>query len=260
MYQYETLTVECEKGVVQVAMNRPDVYNAFNEMQIEELTSCFSQLSEDESVYAIILTGKGRHFCAGADLNWMKKVATYTREENVADSRKLGDMFHTIDTCPKPVVGRINGSAFGGGVGLVAVCDVAVSSDQAVFAFSEVKLGIVPAVISTYVVPKIGVSHARALFVTGERFSAKRACEIGLVHKVCPLEELDTHTDEIIHVLQSTGPRAATAAKDLLRVWSQKPPDEYRSYTEQLIADLRASEEGKEGITAFLEKRKPVWR
>lgn len=260
MYQYNTLTVECKEGTAWVAMNRPEVYNAFNETQIEELTDCFSTLSDDTHIYAVVLTGEGRHFCAGADVNWMQKVAEYTKEENVKDSQKMGLMFHTINVCPKPVVGRINGSAFGGGVGLVAVCDSAVCSDQAVFAFSEVKLGIVPAVISTYVIPKIGVSHARSLFVTGTRFTADKALEIGLVHHVCPLEELDAVVEKQLHLLHSSGPRAATAAKELIQKWSVLQKDEFREYTEELIADLRASEEGKEGMRAFLEKRKPVWR
>jgi len=260
MYQYKTLVVECREGTAQVTMNRPEVYNAFNETQIEELTNCFSQLCDDKSVYAIVLTGEGRHFCAGADLNWMQKVATYTREENIADSKKMGLMFHTINACGKPVVGRINGSAFGGGVGLVAVCDIAVCNDQAVFAFSEVNLGIVPAVISSYVLPKIGVSQARKLFVTGERFTAHKAREIGLVHHVCPLEELDTTVEKQVHFLQSSGPRAVRAAKELIQKWSVLQRNEFRDYTEELIADLRASEEGKEGMKAFLEKRKSVWR
>lgn len=258
--QYSTLDVQSEKGVATVVLNRPEVSNAFNEMQIEEITKCFSQLSEDSSIYAIVLTGKGRHFCAGADLTWMQKVASFTREENVEDSRTMAHMFHVINTCPKPVVGSINGSAFGGGVGLVAVCDVAVCSDQAVFAFSEVKLGIVPAVISTYVVPKIGLSHARALFLTGERFTAQKALTIGLVHHVCPPEELDAKTKEHLSLLETSGPSAMKAAKTLLQNWSQLSEKEFRDYTTRLIADLRASEEGKEGIRAFLEKRKPVWR
>ncbi len=258
--QYSTLDVQSEKGVATVVLNRPEVSNAFNEMQIEEITKCFSQFSEDSSIYAIVLTGKGRHFCAGADLTWMQKVASFTREENVEDSRKMAHMFHVVNTCPKPVVGLINGSAFGGGVGLVAVCDVAVCSDQAVFAFSEVKLGIVPAVISTYVVPKIGLSHARALFLTGERFTAQKALTIGLVHSVCPPEELDAKTKEQLSLLETSGPSAMKAAKTLLQNWSQLSEKEFRDYTTRLIADLRASEEGKEGIQAFLEKRKPVWR
>lgn len=260
MHDYETLDVECKEGVATVMLNRPDVFNAFNETQIEELTECFSHLSEDQSVYAVVLTGKGRHFCAGADLTWMQKVASYTRDDNITDSQKMACMFHTIDICSKPVVGRINGSAFGGGVGLVAVCDVAVCSEKAWFAFSEVNLGIVPAVISTYVIPKIGVSHARALFTTGARFSAEKAVKIGLVHEVCPLEELDVKTDEHITLLRTSGPQAVKAAKGLIQTWSQLQKDEFRDYTAELIADLRASQEGKEGIRAFLEKRKPVWR
>lgn len=260
MNQYKTLDVKYAEGTAQVTLNRPDVFNAFNEIQIEELTEWFSSAAKDERICTVVLTGKGRHFCAGADLNWMKKVASYSRDENIEDSQKMAHMFHAIDTCPKPVVGRINGSAFGGGVGLVAVCDVAVCSHKAVFAFSEVKLGIVPAVISTYVIPKIGASHARSLFVTGERFTARRALEIGLVHKVCPPEELDEKTTEVLTLLQSSSPHAVTAAKTLIQNWSTLPKDAYRQYTAEVIADLRASEEGREGIKAFLEKRKPVWR
>lgn len=258
--KYTTLDVKSEKGVAYVMLNRPDVYNAFNECVIEELTEWFTHVSDDDDIYTVVLTGEGRHFCAGADLNWMQKVAHYTKEENISDSQKMAAMFHCIDRCKKPVVGRINGSAFGGGVGLVAVCDVVVAQEGAVFAFSEVKLGIVPAVISTYVIPKIGVSHARSLFVTGERFSAEKAVEIGLVHKVCTLEELDTIVNQYTALLASSGPHAVTAAKEMIQTWSIMPADDYRAYTAQLIADLRASKEGKEGIKAFLEKRKPVWR
>ena len=257
---YTTLDVTSEKGVAYVTLNRPDVYNAFNERVIEELTEWFTHVNDDDDIYAVVLTGQGRHFCAGADLNWMQKVAQYTKEENISDSQKMAAMFHCIDQCKKPVVGRINGSAFGGGVGLVAVCDVVVAQEMAVFAFSEVKLGIVPAVISTYVIPKIGVSHARSLFVTGERFSAEKAYEIGLVHKVCALEELDTTVNKYTTLLASSGPHATTAVKEMIQTWLIMPSDDYRAYTASLIADLRASKEGKEGIKAFLEKRKPVWR
>jgi methylglutaconyl-CoA hydratase len=260
MRDYETLDVESKEGVAYVMLNRPSVYNVFDERVVEELTDCFTQVSQNNGIYAAVLTGNGRYFCAGADLNWMQKVATYTKEENIEDSKKMAHMFHTIDSCSKPVVGRINGSAFGGGVGLVAVCDVAVCSENAAFAFSEVNLGIVPAVVSTYVIPKIGVSHARALFVTGKRFGAEEAVHVGLVHKSCPLEGLDDVIHEQLTLLQSSGPNAMRAAKGMIHKWSILPEDVYRNYTTELIADLRASEEGEEGIKAFLEKRKPVWR
>ena len=260
MIHYSTLDVECTGGVAWVTLNRPAVSNAFDEMQIQELTACFSRLSQDNTVHAMVLTGEGRHFCAGADLNWMKKVAQYSREENIEDSHRLSEMYRTIHLSPKPVVGCINGSAFGGGVGLVAVCDIAVCSDQAQFAFSEVKLGIVPAIISTYVIPKIGISHARHLFISGERFSAQKALNIGLVHSLCPPEDLKAKTDEYISLLESSGPHAVAAVKELLTQWTVLENEEYRAYTEELIADLRASEGGTEGIRAFLERRKPVWR
>lgn len=257
---YTTLEVEQKESVAHVALNRPEVNNAFNETQVEELTECFSKLNGHDGVSVIVLTGKGRHFCAGADLAWMQKISTYTREENIADSQKMARMFHVMATCPKPVVGRINGSAFGGGVGLVAVCDIAVCSNEAVFAFSEVKLGIVPAVISSYVIPKVGVSQARLLFLTGQRFTAQKAFEIGLVHEVCPSEALDSTVHTYIESLQTSGPNAMKAAKALIETWSSSSEEEFRAYTPQLIADLRASDEGREGIRAFLEKRKPVWR
>lgn len=260
MDSYETLDVESRNGVTTVSLNRPDVYNAFNELQVAELTECFSQVSEDNTVYAVVLTGNGRHFCAGADLKWMQKVASFTRGENYEGAKKMAHMYHTINTCTKPVVGRINGSAFGGGVGLVAVCDVAVCNSDAVFAFSEVNLGIVPAVISRYVLPKIGVSHARSLFTTGERFSAQKALDIGLVHEMCPSKELDEKTDEKVSLLRSSGPRAVYVAKKLIQTWSVLEDTRFGEYTVELIADLRASKEGKEGIMAFLEKRKPKWR
>ncbi|MBU7015250.1 MAG: enoyl-CoA hydratase/isomerase family protein [Theionarchaea archaeon] len=258
-YDYTTLDVKSTQGVLHVVLDRPEVYNAFNEQVVEELTECFAKISQDEG-YCVILTGNGRHFCAGADLGWMQRVASYTREENMEDSKKMALMFDTIDRCPKPVVGRVNGSAFGGGVGLVAVCDYVVCSENAQFAFSEINLGIVPAVISTYVLPRIGISRGRALFLSGERFTAHDALAMGLVHTVCPAEELDGVCEEKVQVLESSSPRAMAAAKEMMRKWSVLPREEYREYTTELIAGLRASEEGNEGISAFLEKRRPVWR
>ncbi|MBU6997168.1 MAG: enoyl-CoA hydratase/isomerase family protein [Theionarchaea archaeon] len=259
MYDYTTLDVKSKHGVLHVVLNRPDVYNAFNEQVIEELTECFTRIPQNES-HCVVLTGNGRHFCAGADLGWMQKVASYTKEENSEDSRKMALMFETIDRCPKPVIGRVNGSAFGGGVGLTAVCDYVVCSEKAHFAFSEINLGIVPAVISTYVLPKIGISRGRALFLSGERFTAHDAVAMGLVHTVCPAEELDRVCEEKVEILRSSGPRAMAAVKEMMRKWSALPREEYARYTTELIASLRASEEGKEGISAFLEKRRPVWR
>jgi methylglutaconyl-CoA hydratase len=260
MTHYSTINVKYTNGAAWITLSRPHVYNAFNDLQVEELTACFSHLTHEDGIYALVLTGEGRHFCAGADLNWMKRVASYGREENIADSHRLGEMYRTINMSPKPVLGCINGSAFGGGVGLVAVCDVVLCSDRAQFAFSEVKLGIVPAVISTYVVPKIGLSHARHLFITGERFSAQKALDIGLVHAICSPSQLQTTTQEYLSLLESSGPHAVIAVKELLNQWSALEKEKFCVYTEELIADLRASEGGKEGITAFLEKRKPVWR
>ncbi|MFQ5892168.1 MAG: enoyl-CoA hydratase/isomerase family protein [Candidatus Methanofastidiosia archaeon] len=258
--KFKTIALRHEDEIAHVALNRSKVQNAFNDVLIRELTECFTQLTEEDNIKIIVLTGEGQTFCSGADLNWMKKMAHYTRGENLSDSKKLAEMYYTIDRCPKPVVGRINGSAFGGGVGLVAVCDIAIASIEAQFAFSEVKLGIVPAVISTYLIPKIGPSNARALFLTGERFGAERALRIGLVHEICPPEELDSKIDEKLKILKSSAPKASIKIKQLIRNWFYMEFEEFRNHTIELIADLRASREGKEGISAFLERRKPVWR
>lgn len=257
---FETLQTKQSDRVLYVTLNRPDVHNAFNESLISELTECFKDAAKDDDTRAIVLSGSGKSFCAGADLNWMKKMIGYTRDENVSDSLEMAAMYEAIDKSPKPVIGRINGSAFGGGVGLVAVCDIAVAAEDALFAFSEVKLGIVPAVISRYVIDKIGPSHARALFTTGERFDAERARSIGLVHEVAPADKLDEGVALKLKLLLSSGPRAVTEAKGLVATVPHLDGESATRYTAEKIAELRVSEEGQEGIGAFLEKRKPAWR
>ncbi|MBI4565084.1 MAG: enoyl-CoA hydratase/isomerase family protein [Planctomycetes bacterium] len=245
--------------VATVALNRPDVRNAFDEVLIAELTQAFQSLAADGTVRAAILTGSGDIFCSGADVNWLKRSAHFTESQNKDDALRMSLMFRAIDECPKPVIGRINGHSFGGGMGLIACCDVAVAVETARFAFSEVKLGIVPGVISAYVLPKIGAAAARRYFLTGETFEAKEARRLGLVHDIVSADGLDAAVSSIAGALLKNGPRAVATAKELIpHVLSTSRPEAIE-YTASLIARVRVSEEGQEGLGAFLEKRKPTW-
>lgn len=255
------ITIETSHGVATVTLNRPDSHNALTPEMIADLTVAFQRLGEDDAVRVVVLTGAGRSFCAGADLAAMRAAADYAFAENVADGEAIYDLMEAVNGCPRPVVGRINGAAIGGGVGLVACCDIAVAVERAVFAFSEVRLGILPAVISPFVLAKIGPSAARELFLTGERFSAARAREIGLVHHVAPDEAaLDETVRERVAALLQAAPGAQADAKALIRevAWSRRA--DMRSLTSQLIARRRASDEGREGMSSFLEKRPPSWQ
>ena len=257
---YETLLVAEENGVLSVTFNRPDVHNAFNDTLIGEAIDVFSDLGRWPSARAVVLRSPGENFCAGADLNWMSRMVSYSREENIRDSSRLAKMFALINESPLPVIGRIQGAAIGGGVGLVAVCDIAVATSHSKFGLSEVKLGILPAVISPYVIAKIGESHARALFLTGERFDASRAVSIGLVHRIAAdAEELDRLVDEAVSALKTSGPEAVLECKKLIRFVAASAPDESVPYTIEAIAQRRVSEEGQQGMTAFLEKKKAPW-
>ncbi|MBA2712781.1 MAG: enoyl-CoA hydratase/isomerase family protein [Rubrobacteraceae bacterium] len=246
--------------VTTVTLSRPDSHNALNADLIGELTRCFEEISDDESVRVVVLAGEGRSFCAGADIGYMRETATFSYEENLEDARRLAMMYWTIDECPKPLVARVQGATMGGGAGLVAVADVAVADSEARFAFSEVRLGIAPASISQFVVRKVGASHARSLFVTGERFGAERAREIGLVHNVVPKDELDAAVDEKVGELLQGGPVAQATIKALLRRLETTEPMEAPGLSSRVISELRTGEEGKEGLAAFLEKRDPRWR
>lgn len=261
MTTYTHISVErsFQDKLATVTMRRAEVHNAFNAQLIADLRTAFTDLRTDEHLHAVVLTGDGPSFSAGADLNIMKASATFTQEENLNDAQRLVDLFDTINTFPCPVVARVNGTAMGGGVGLVSVCDIVIAAESARFAFSEVKLGIAPAVISPYVVRKVGETHARVLFVTGERFSAARAKEIGLVHIVTPLKELDAAVEQVLHELLSSGPQAIRACKALALNVAHMDHDTVRRYTAEMIARLRVSEEGQEGLRSFLEKRKPNW-
>ncbi len=252
---YKNLIVEESAGVLSVTLNRPEVHNAFNDQLIGEAIDVFSHIGS--SVRAVVLGGHGPNFCAGADLNWMSRMVEYTREENIRDSSQLARMYATIDECPLPVVGRITGAAIGGGVGLVAVCDIAIAAPGTKFGLSEVKLGIIPAVISPYVIAKIGASQARALFLTGERFDCDRALRIGLVHRVA--EDIDAAVAETVAQLASSGPEAVRECKKLIAYVSTHDLIDAIPYTIDAIATRRISREGQEGMKAFLEKKKAPW-
>ncbi len=226
---YETLVYTKKDDVVIVALNRPDVHNAMNEKLMNELTRCFQQISHDDSVTAVILTGNGKSFCAGADLTWMKRMVNFSKEENKNDSHLLLDMYETIFSCPKPVIGRINGHAFGGGIGLLAVCDITITVPDMKFAFSEVKLGILPAVISTFVASRMKPADMRRLFITGERFDSATANEIGLIDLVVPSEKLDDTVHACIEQVHSSGPHAIKEIKHLIENLIKMDVEKYTS-------------------------------
>jgi methylglutaconyl-CoA hydratase len=257
MSTYTHITVERshQDKIAIVTMRRPEVHNAFNTQLIQDLHTAFTELSTDTQLHAVILTGDGPSFSAGADLNMMKAPATFTREQNLNDALRLADVFDAINSFPCPVVARVNGTAMGGGLGLLAACDIVIAVEGARLAFSEVKLGIAPAIISPYVVRKIGETHARMLFVTGERFSAARAQEIGLVHIVTTPEELDAAVEKTVRELLSSGPQAIRACKALALNVGHMDHDTVRQYTAETIATLRVSTEAQERLRAFLEKR-----
>jgi methylglutaconyl-CoA hydratase len=256
---YNHLTVRRDGPVEFVSLNRPDVRNAFNETLIAELTGWATAVREDPTVQVVVLSGAGKSFCAGADISWMAKTVAFSREENIRDATAASQMFVALDTLPMPLVGRVHGAALGGGVGLAAVCDIVVAEDRAMFGFTEVKLGILPAVISPFVLHKIGRSAARELFLTGARFSAERAREIGLVHAVVGEADLDGTVQKYVEECLTGGREAMAAAKALIAtVWDQ-PLEKATAVTAAALAERRVSAEGQEGLRAFLEKRKPAW-
>lgn len=256
---YRFLTSERRGSVEYLTLNRPDVRNALNDEVIAELAAWTVATRSDATVRVVVLGGAGRMFSAGADVSWMAKAVSYSEEENLRDAKALSDMFASFDRLPVPVIGRVQGAALGGGIGLAAVCDVVVAEDQAVFAFTEVKLGILPAVISPYALGKIGRSAARELFLTGARFSAARAREIGLVHQVVTAADLDRAVDAHVQEFLSAGPEAIAAAKALIAMVTGLSIEDAAPMTARAIAERRVSKEGQEGLRAFLEKRKPSW-
>jgi methylglutaconyl-CoA hydratase len=256
---FRYLLARRDGAVEYLSLNRPDVRNAFNDDVIAELTAWATSAHEDRSLRVVVLSGEGKVFSAGADANWMAKMVDYSHDENVRDATRMAEMFLALDTLPAAVIGRIQGAALGGGAGLAAICDIAVAEDEAVFGFTETKLGILPAVISPYVLPKIGPSAARELFLTGMRFPASRAKEIGLVHAVVPKAELDGTVQSYVTELLSASQSAIAVAKALIpRVCGRTPADSM-AMTSAAIAKQRVSPEGQEGLRTFLAKRKPSW-
>lgn len=255
-----TLDIQRKGAVARVFLNRPDVRNAFNDGVIAELTAAFRELGQDASLRAIVLGGHGKAFCAGADLSWMKAMAGYSWEQNRDDAQALADMLWAIYSCPLPVVGRIHGDCYAGGVGLASVCDVLVAAEGVHFCLSEAKLGLLPATIGPYVIKAMGEQAARRWFVTAERFSATRAAAFGFVHEVVGADQLDARVDEIVAALVANGPQAVKACKRLVQDLASRPIDDaLRADTARRIADIRASDEGREGVRSFLEKRSPAW-
>ncbi len=247
--------IDKEHGVKEVWLNRAELHNAFNAELIEEMISLFESFKDER---LIILSGRGPSFCAGADLNWMKAMKNYSKEENFRDSKRLAKMFSAINECNIPVIGRINGHALGGGVGLVSVCDYVIATTETLMGFTEVRLGLIPAVISPYCISKIGESNARAWMLSGERFNAEEGKRMGLVHEVCSLNDLDQKVEEIKKRFLAAGPEAAKVAKRLVRdVMRNLKSSE--DFTCQMITERRVSSEGQEGMRALLEKDKPAW-
>ncbi len=253
----ERLQLELDGPVARVWLNRPEARNAFDGLMVTELSQTLFDLGSRDGVRVVVLGGRGPSFCAGADLEWMKAAAGFTREENLREAQALADLFFTVYNSPKPIVARVQGAALGGGSGLVAACDIPVAALGTQFGFTEVRLGIIPAVISPYVIAKIGESAARELFLTGERFEAVRAAEIGLVRAAVPPEDLDAAVEGRVKELLQAGPRAVAEAKALIREVAWNRVENIQRYTVERISDLRASPEGQEGMRAFLEKRKP---
>ena len=258
--RYQTIELQQDNYIATLWLDRPDVRNAFNETTIAEITQAFRDLGSDDSIRAIILAARGPAFCAGADLNWMKKMAGYTHAENLADAAQLAAMLLTIYRCPKPVVAKVQGDCYAGGMGLVAVCDIAVAVDTANFCLSEVKLGLIPATISPYVIKAIGEHAARRYFLTAERFSAPEAHRTGFVHDVVKADALDATVDGIVQALITNSPHAVKEAKRLVQDVAGMPlTDALVADTVARIADIRTSDEGREGVQSFLEKSKPGW-
>lgn len=256
-----SLLVDRKDGVARITLNRPDVRNAFDDALIASLTKAFDELNRDATVKVVILAGNGPAFCAGADLNWMKRMAGYSYDENLRDAGALADMLATLDGLDKPTIARVHGPAFAGGTGLVAACDIAVGTLEAKFCFSEAKLGLSPATISPYVMRAIGARAASRYFLTAEVFDAAEAFRIGMLSALVPAAELDATIDGLARHLLDGGAEALARIKDLIRQVAGRPIDDaLKSDTARRIAEIRVSTEGKEGIAAFLEKRKPSWK
>lgn len=260
MKTYETIQFEITGDIAAVWMNRPDIHNAFNELMIGELLDAFTQVNEMDAVRVVALRGRGKSFCAGADLNWMRGVAGYSYEQNYKESLNLAKCFYAIYTCHKPTIAIVHGAAIGGANGLLAACDFAFADDNTTFSLSEVKIGIIPAAISPYVTKRVGEYGSRELMLTGRRIKGKEAEHFRLVNKSMPAAELDDHLQSVIALLRTSGPKAITQCKNLIyNISNHYSLEDAVDYTARMIADIRASEEGQEGMDAFLNKRKPNW-
>jgi methylglutaconyl-CoA hydratase len=256
----DMLKVEIQKPIARVTFDRPDLHNAFNDEVIPLVTNAFKEIAANSDVRAVIVAGNGKSFCAGGDLNWMKRMVNYSREENIADAEAMARMFLSIATCPKPVIARVHGAALGGGAGVVAACDIAIAVESAQFGFTEVKLGIIPGVISPFVISRIGAGRAREFFLTGERFPALVALDIGLVHHVVPDETaLDSLIDAKVAQILTSAPGAIAAAKQLIFGVAARTLETSFEFTAEAIANARASAEGQAGMKAFLLREKPPW-
>ncbi len=260
MTDYTTLKLRLDGAIARIWLNQPDTRNAFDDIVIAELTQAFLEAGAAPQVRAIVLGASGPAFCAGANLNWMRRMADYTRDENLADAGKLARMLRTIAECPKPTIARVQGDVYAGGMGLVAACDMAVSADTAWYCLSEVKIGLIPATISPYVIRAMGARAAQRYFLTAERFTAAEAHRIGFVHEVVAVEALDAKVGELLKALTSASPAAVRACKMLIAdVSGREIDDALIARTVESIADIRASDEGRDGVQAFLQKRKPGW-
>jgi methylglutaconyl-CoA hydratase len=256
----QALTVSVQDRIARITLTRPEVRNAFNDDVIQQLKAAFEDLGARDDVRAVVLAAVGPAFCAGAALNWMRRMADYTREENVADAGQLAAMLRAIYECPKPTIAAVQGDVFAGGMGLVAACDMAVSVDSATYCLSEVKLGLIPATISPYVIRAMGARASHRYFLTAERFSAQEAHRIGFVHELVGADALDAKVNELAQALASASPAAVKACKRLVQDVAERTIDgELIAATVQGIADIRASEQGREGVQSFLQKRKPAW-
>lgn len=251
--------IKGKKGIVRIVLNRPKLHNAFNDEMIKGLIKAFEDIEKDESLRLVTITGEGRSFCAGADLNWMKKMVDYTDEENYQDSLLLAKLFESINNCSLPVLAKVNGAALGGGTGVIAACDFVLSAKSAKFGFTEVRLGLIPAVISPFVIAKIGESNARAWFLSGNRFDAITAKKMGLVHDICMLDSLDEEFESLIEKFLGAGPKASREAKKLIKNVLTIERKDVTDFTCKTISRIRTSEEGQEGMQALLDKRAANW-
>ncbi|MFP4082764.1 MAG: enoyl-CoA hydratase/isomerase family protein [Candidatus Aminicenantes bacterium] len=257
--EYQTIFFADQDKVARIAFNRPDVHNAFNSTVLTELDDALERIKADKTVRVVVLTGKGKSFCAGADINWMKEIIHYSFQQNLQESLQLAEVLHKLYILDRPTVAMVNGSAIGGGTGFLSACDIAVGCEEAKFGLSEVKIGLVPAAISPYVIRRIGPNKATEYFLTGQRISGRRAQEIGLLNEVVPLGELEEKVEGIVRLLLSSGPEALARCKELIHKVPVMSFEEAKEFTARMIADLRVSEEGQEGMASFLEKRKPRW-